>query len=310
MLEKSVEIDPQYARAWGQLGSVYAVNASLRFGGREQYAKAQAAYERALTIDPAAAEVRGFLADLLVDTNRVEEAVPLLREVLQINPDDALAHWELSYAYRFAGALDQSIAEGEQAHRLDPTFKLRAATFNTYIYTGQYEKFLATLPTTNDSALMSFYRGFAHYHLNQMPEAAANFDHAYQLDSLLLQAVIGKSLSLDFASRRDEGLRILRDAERRSADNGVADAEGIYKLAQAYAVLGDTDSALRTLRRSIEGGFFPYPYFVSDPLLSNIRRTPGCEALLEAARQRHEHFERRFFNAEHVSIAVPSSTQR
>jgi hypothetical protein len=34
-----------------------------------------------------------------------------LRNALKINPNFAEAHWELGYAYRFAGLLEESAAE-------------------------------------------------------------------------------------------------------------------------------------------------------------------------------------------------------
>jgi tetratricopeptide (TPR) repeat protein len=46
MLEKSLSLEPNYAPAWAHLGRAYTTNASLQFGGREQYPKAQAAYEK------------------------------------------------------------------------------------------------------------------------------------------------------------------------------------------------------------------------------------------------------------------------
>jgi len=39
-------------------------------------------------------------------------------------------------------------------------------------------------------------------------------------------------------------------------------AESHYKVAQAYAVLGDKAAALRVLRKLVEGGFFRSPYFM------------------------------------------------
>ena len=60
------------------------------------------------------------MANLLTDTGRVEQAVPLLRSVLQDNPNNAEAHWELGYAYRFAGMLKESVAECEKARQNNP----------------------------------------------------------------------------------------------------------------------------------------------------------------------------------------------
>jgi hypothetical protein len=75
----------------------------------------------------------------------------------------------------------------------------------------------------------------------------------------------------------------------------VGDSEAIYKLAQAYAALGDKDSALRMLRLSIENGFFAYPYFASDPLLDRLRQEREFETLMQKARERHDAFQQAFF---------------
>jgi hypothetical protein len=66
-------------------------------------------------------------------------------------------------------------------------------------------------------------------------------------------------------------------------------------VAQAYAVLGDKASALRMLRRSVDGGFFCYPYFESDPLLKNLRTEGEFAKIMAQARERHEQFKARFF---------------
>jgi len=69
----------------------------------------------------------------------------------------------------------------------------------------------------------------------------------------------------------------------------------MYKISQAYSILGDKISALRVLRRSIEGGFFCYPYFTTDPLLIGLRKEAEFTTLLNVARQRHEAFRSKFF---------------
>jgi len=49
------------------------------------------------------------------------------------------------------------------------------------------------------------------------------------------------------------------------------------------------------LRRSIGGGFFCYSYFVSDPLLQNLRGEAEYQALMGQALNRQEHFKTTFF---------------
>ncbi len=295
MLEKSVELDPNYAPAWAHLGTTYNASASFQFGGRELYRKAQEAYERALALNPEQIEARIFMANTFTDTNRVEQSVPLLRKAIETNPNTALAHWELGYAYRFAGMLEESIAEGELARRIDPEVKRTSSAFNSYLYIGQYEKFLHSLPEREDAAFLIFYRGLGHYYLKNRDSAVENFDRAYELDSSLFQAQIGKAISYGLTGQQAKGLTLLRETEKRVEEQGVSDAEGIYKVAQAYSLLGDKPAALRILRRSIEGGFFCYPYFINDALLENLRAEPEYATLMEQARQRHEEFKRKFF---------------
>ncbi len=292
MLEKSTAIDPNYAPAWAYLGASYNSDAAFELGGREQYRRAEAAYERALALRPNLLDAQMFLANLLVDTGKVEQAVPLLRDALRTNGNNAAAHWELGYAYRFAGMLDESVAECERARQLGQV-KSNGSVLNTYLYLGQYQKFLESLPV-DDSSFTLFYRGFGEFHEKEYDQAARDFDRAYDLDPTLY-AGIGKALSDSIHDRRAEGLELLSGLERQIRERGVGDPEATYKIAQAYTVLGDKTSALRALRTSVESGFFSYAYLSRDPLLNDLRSGPEFEQILNMARQRYEAFKRSFF---------------
>jgi DNA-binding winged helix-turn-helix (wHTH) protein/TolB-like protein/Tfp pilus assembly protein PilF len=294
MLEKSTEIDPSYALTWAYLGQAYTSDAAFELGGREQYRRAQAAYERALALQPKQPEAEIFLANLLVDTGKVEKAIPLLRDALSDNSNDAAAHWELGYAYRFAGMLKQSLTECERAREIDPLVSGNGAVLNTYLYLGQYDDFLSSLPGTNESGFFRFYRAFGEYYLGRDSQAAKDFTRAYQEDPTLYTG-IGKAFADSIAKNTADGLRTLRGLENKIVERGVGDPEATYKIAQAYAVLGDKSSAIRNLRSSIEGGFFPYPYFVTDPLLNNVRGAGEFPHLMDTARRHTEAFQKQFF---------------
>jgi DNA-binding winged helix-turn-helix (wHTH) protein/TolB-like protein len=295
MLERSAQIEPTHALTWAYLGRSYNASASFEFGGREHYSKAQAAFEKALALQPALIDARIYLANFFTDTGKVEQAVPLLREALRTNPDHAEVHWELGYAYRFAGMLRQSAEECALARELDPLVKLNSSALNTYLYLGEYERFLDSLPKNNETAFISFYRGFAEYHQKRWLDATRDFERAFELDPTLLQAQVGKALSLGIARQSAKGLDILHGAEDKIKERGVGDSEAIYKIAQAYAVLGDPVSATRMLAVSIEKGFFAYPYFNSDPLLNSLRDKEEFSRLMKIAQARHDAFKKTFF---------------
>jgi len=295
LLEKSTEIDPNYAPAWAYLGASYNSDAAFELGGREQYRRAQAAYERALAIRPNLLDAQIFLANLLVDTGKVEQAVPLLRDALKTNDNYAAAHWELGYAYRFAGMLNESVAECERARQLDPLLrKTNGSVLNTYLYLGQFQKFLQSLPV-EDSSFVLFYRGFGEFHEKDFEQAAKDFDRAYEIDPTLYSG-IGKALSDSIHQRPGDGLDLLRGLEAKIRERGVGDPEATYKIAQAYAVLGDKTSALRALRTSVESGFFSYPYVAKDPILSDLHSEPDFVRTLNIARQRYEAFKSSLFS--------------
>jgi tetratricopeptide (TPR) repeat protein len=292
LLEETVSIEPTYALAWTYLGKAYAVSASQYFGGRELHDKAQAAYERALALKPQQSETRVLLANFLTENNRVEEAVPMLRSLIEENPNDALARWELSYAYRYSGMLDQSIAEGESALRLEPNIK--GHLFNSYLYAGQPEKFVNSLPM-RDEAYVLFYRGLGHYHMKDMGRASVYFDRARQVDPTALISQLSEVFKLAMDGHNREGLSLLRAIETKLEKEPFGDGELSYKLAECYSLMGDKAPALHLLKKSIDRGFFCYPYFLSDPLLDGIRTEPQYAPLIELARQRHQRFKQTFF---------------
>jgi tetratricopeptide (TPR) repeat protein len=293
MFEKTTEIDPNYAPAWAYLGASYNSDAAFELGGREQYRRAQAAYERALAIQPNLLDAQIFLANFLIDTGKVEQAVLLLRDALKTNSNYAAAHWELGYAYRFAGMLDESVAECERARQLAPFVKGNGSVLNSYLYLGEYQKFLESLPV-DDSSFTLFYRGFGEFHEKQFDQASRDFDRAYELDPTLYTG-IGKALSDSIHQHGAEGLQLLSGLERTVRERGVGDPEATYKIAEAYAILGNKSSALHVLRMSVESGFFSYPYIDKDPLLKDLHDEPEFAQILNIAHQRYEAFKNSFF---------------
>jgi tetratricopeptide (TPR) repeat protein len=172
--------------------------------------------------------------------------------------------------------------------------KANGSVLNTYLYLGEYDKFIASLPEVNDSAFLLFYRGFGEYHQKNWDRAAKDFDRAFDLDPYLYTQ-IGKALSDSIVHRNVDGLEILQVVEKKIGERGVGDPEGTYKVAQAYSILGDKVAALRVLRSSVRGGFFPYPYLVRDPSLNPLRQEPEFAEILNLSNRRYQAFRKKFF---------------
>lgn len=292
MYEKAVEADPNYALAWTHVAAVCYFFSNDKLTGAAYRAKAEHAIERALQLEPDQIEARLEKAFQMVDNEgRGEEAITILRDIIGTNDNIALAHWHLSQAYRYGGALDESIAEGRRALEIDPDV-MWDTSFNSLLYAGQYEEFLSSLALKPDGARTSFYRGLARLYLKDEVQAVKEFDLAFQIDRTYPHAVIGQAMKAALSGSNAEGSSLLRDLER---DRTFTDGEMLYKLAQAHSMLGNHQDALRLLRKSVDQNFFCYPYFESDALLNGVRQAPEFAAFLVAARERHERFRSTFF---------------
>lgn len=288
LLEKAVALEPKNAMAWTSLGESHLAYARIQGGGEVYVQQGWEELRKARALAPDNPVIRSLVALQLIENNKLDEAIVLLREQVRQNPNDSWAHWFLSEAYRYGGALPESVNEGEVSRSLNPQIP-NGTTFNTYMYLGHYERFLASL--SGEGARTSFYRGLAYFYLNDMTHALAEFDHAYALAPTLLHAQIGQALEDAATGRAAKGIELMRSIEKSETEDG----EMVYKMAQAYAQLGDKQSSLRLLRRSIDLNFYPSAYFASDPLLVPLRDDAQYGAIIELARQRHEVFQQKYF---------------
>jgi len=114
--QQSLKLDPQNVKSEDNLGLAYA--------GLNRANDAVAAYRSAIEWqkDAPTKNPGPFidLADLLLDQNRTDEAVPYLREAIQIAPKDSKAHELLGKAYLRLDKFPLAQEELEEAAQLAP----------------------------------------------------------------------------------------------------------------------------------------------------------------------------------------------
>lgn len=141
-------------------------------------------------------------------------------------------------------------------------------------------------------ARTTFYRGLCFLYRNEAALAGEEFEHAYALDPSLLHAKYGQAFWYALQGKAAEGWRYLNEVER---ENPTSDGEMLYKVAQAYALLGDKASALRSLRGAINHNFYCHACLIRDPLLDPIRGETEYAVLLKQALKLHDSFCQRYF---------------
>lgn len=81
--------------------------------------EAVAAYREALALDAAYADAWQGLALALNDLGRHPEAIDAAQHLVELTPDDVLAHTTLSRMYQAAGMVPEAEAAGAKARMLD-----------------------------------------------------------------------------------------------------------------------------------------------------------------------------------------------
>lgn len=111
-LEKAVEMAPQFAEAWNNLGTI--AYQTRRFPQAEEY------FRRGLEEDPEAFEPLVNLGGVLLTLEKLDEALKYNLFAVLRRPNDALANSQLGMTYFYVGNLDLAEKYLREAHKLDP----------------------------------------------------------------------------------------------------------------------------------------------------------------------------------------------
>jgi tetratricopeptide (TPR) repeat protein len=244
-----------------------------------------------------------FLSSLYAKIGKSEESVELLQKAIKIYPHIPSFYSGLGYIFRYAGLMDESIQFYKLSQRLDSSFlnmvSAQSQITKSLIYQKKYgtalashERMMHYLKQTGQSAdeKKLFYVGMIHLYSKRMDRAINLFDSAFDVDKSSVWTAFGQAYK-EAALGNSEG--VLRIAERLEARN-IVDGERRYRLVHFYALIGKKEDALRNLKKSIESGFFNFPYIENDPFLDNIRGTKEFKNLLAQAKRRHQAFKQRF----------------
>jgi TolB-like protein/Tfp pilus assembly protein PilF len=298
LLEKSVELDPQFAAAYAALGTAYRVRAfSVEVNDPKWGEKANAAITKALSLDPNLAEgyvSRGYLLWSRANNWAVERAVTDYKHALELNPNLAEAHHQLANVYNHIGLLDKADAEIKKAEKIDPlNTGIRYRTGINLLYQGKYEESIIEMRDSEKffPGLWAFQTSFALQHLGNRQEAEERVSRVFKS---MPNDPGGSLTSIQALLAADAGDAPLAE---RKIQEAVAKGKGYqhfhhvaYAVASAYALLGKREEALQYLRMAADDGFTCYPFFVHDTNLSHLRNDPRFLSFLAEQKRQWEYF--------------------
>jgi adenylate cyclase len=152
LIERALEIDPNYAIAWAMRGWLYFTEADVGggIGDRDQFERAQAAAFRcgnkALEIDPNCADAMGMLALIYLNEGEHDKAIEMSEKAIMLSPNNAeLMGGVASAVMRKSGQPERGAELVKKAMRLCPFYRpgLLRALANNYMGMGRLDEAVA-----------------------------------------------------------------------------------------------------------------------------------------------------------------------
>lgn len=301
LFEQAVAADPNFAAAYAELAQAYSVR-GFYFAPEAERKKlnedAQVAIQKALRLDPNLADAhyaRGLI--LWTHANRFPhaQAVQAYKQALALNPRLDEAHHQLGLVYFHVGLFDQGSQQIEAALAANPGNALARFRLGTiHSYRGKYEDALEVFNTTSlekNPSVRAFHTATALFQLRRDTEAMEVIDKFLkdypQDEGGVVHSV--KAMILAKAGRRREA----EAAIQRAIDIGQGFGHfhhTAYNVASAYALLNDSDQAVKWLRTAADEGFPCYPLFNSDPNLRSLRTNDAFIAFMVKLKQQWERY--------------------
>jgi eukaryotic-like serine/threonine-protein kinase len=283
VLEKVVSLDPNYAPAWEVLGRRYYFDAIYADGGEAGYQRSNAAYRRALALEPGRVGAAGLLAAQEAEGGNLDRAYDDARALVQKRPDAAYAHFSLSYVLRYAGRLDEAQSECDKALAIDANFNWRTCAL-AFAEAGKTARALQFLEQDAGSEWSNSVRVSVLMREGKMleaQEAAPQMTDNPMWMRGLVEACLAKAPAADIHRMAEQA-----ESELLARQN----PEMKYHQGTLLAACGEKEIAFAFLRKAVAGNYCARQGLQSDPLLAGVRADPEFHQIVQAAAECQQKF--------------------
>jgi eukaryotic-like serine/threonine-protein kinase len=233
--EKALELDPNLAEAEAQMGWI-------KMSYDWDWAGADAAYKRALELEPANADAVRGAAGLALTLGLFDDAITLTRRAIEFDPLRVPLHTNLGLVCYYAGRLEEAQAAFRKALELNPQYSYaHLGLGRIYLSQSKPEDALAEMQKEPEPVLRDQGLALVYHALGKKKEA-----------DVALAEVIEKSQN-----------------------------ESAFQIAEIYAFRGETDKAFEWLERAYKQRDGGLSEMKGDPLLRNIEKDPRYTAFLK-----------------------------
>jgi eukaryotic-like serine/threonine-protein kinase len=273
--ERAIQLDPNFALAHDGLGACYVNRVFKGFGGAEDYERAEAAFKKALAIDPNIVEARMLMVFVYLWRGEKQKARDEVNRARNEAPNEPVVHFVKAMLHRLDGEYGRALRSYDRLVRLDPAAHVVASYSRAlvHMYMGHFDETFRQLDNAGepDNALVRTFRALALYYTGQTDAAAELMRGTVEKHPNMHGIRPFMAMFLSAQGKHDEAIAQLTPEVKR---NGEVDADISYSIGSVYALEGLSGDALEWLERSISLGNANYPCFESDPNWATLRNDP------------------------------------
>jgi serine/threonine-protein kinase len=274
--EKALQEDGKYALAYAGLSDAYA---NLGYYGSiapiEGRRKAEEAARKSLDLDDKLAEAHTALGQIYIAfaPSDFSTGDRELKHAIELNPNLAVAHYNLGLSFIRQGRLDEASAELMKARALDPLSSVIArAVVIPYYFKRDYPRAFELLRQANELGppLSATWEIGLYIRSGFVNEAFAEIEKAKDArkrDPLLIYSA---GMAYAASGKQVEALRSIQELEAMSGPS----LSTAHWIAKVYATLNDKESAFSWLERGLATGALGVFYKdepVWDPIRGDLR---------------------------------------
>lgn len=297
MLTRVVEIDPDFADAWGRLAHACAQMGMHLDPDPKWFDEAEHAIARTLELDPVQCDALCARGQILWSPSRGFQNLAALRAInaaIKIHPGHYNFRQFRGILLLHLGFHEQSGKDIEESLLANPGYAL-AMTSRAVVdqYRGDYAAaralFLRSFAIDPTLVVTNILAPFNLAQMGSLEEARDVVRRARKIvpEESMLTSVEGLIAAREGDFSRAE---MLADQSCSPDQKSLTHTHHTWQCAASvYAICGKPEKAVAELRRCLTTGLPNYRLFMIDPDLKNLHGEPAFTAVMSAMRREHDH---------------------
>src|SRR6267154_1049974 len=243
---RAIELDYEFGLAYDGLGACHVNRVFKGLGGVEDFEQAEAAFKRALVIDPNIIEARMLMVFVMLWRGEKKKAREEVARMQREAPSEAVVHFVKATLHRLDGEYDRALRSYDRLVHLDPAAFV-VVSYNRaliFLYQGKLDDAMRELDRAAsvepNNPLLRMFRAITMYYRGEIDAARDLLREVLEQNPNLHGVRPFLAMCLSARGEHEAAHTELNEAVKRNAS---VDADIAYAVASVYALEGDRDQA-------------------------------------------------------------------